>query len=113
MPDLPTITVTTEQQARILAALKAEFGVDTAAEAATAYKRWIARMLIKVLPIIVVYTNGITRLLPSSSNIKSNSKITFEEVILIEHITGLIYNSSVIAYENLKGVSNSRKFCSN
>ncbi len=50
--------------------------------------------------------------LPSSSNIKSNCKITIKEVILIEHITCLIYNSSIIAYENLKGVSNSRELCS-
>ena len=49
----------------------------------------------------------VTKLLPSSSNVKSNGKITLEEIILIEHITGLIYNSSVIAYENLKGMSNS------
>lgn len=42
MPDLPTITVTTEQQARILAALKYALGTTDNAEVVRRYKKWLA-----------------------------------------------------------------------
>ena len=49
MPDLPTITVTTPQSERILAAFKTKFGVTTNAEAAIAYKQWLSFNIKKVV----------------------------------------------------------------
>lgn len=45
MPDLPTITVTAEQQARILEAYKDVFGTTTQAETIAAYKKMLANMV--------------------------------------------------------------------
>lgn len=45
MPDLPTITVTAEQQTRILEAYKDMFGTTTNAETVAAYKKMIAQMV--------------------------------------------------------------------
>lgn len=45
MPDLPTITVTTEQQTRILNAIKDQLGGGTNAEAASAYRKWLAKQI--------------------------------------------------------------------
>lgn len=41
------------------------------------------------------------------------AKLPAKKIILIEHITLLIYNSSVITYEYLKSMSNCRELCSN
>lgn len=41
MATLPTITITDEQQVRILDAFKAKFGTATAAETARAYRKWL------------------------------------------------------------------------
>lgn len=49
MPDLPTLTVTTEQQTRILNAFKAKYGTSTAAETIAAYKAQLANMIKKVV----------------------------------------------------------------
>jgi hypothetical protein len=45
MPDLPTITVSTEQQARILDALKDHFGTTTQAETVREYRKWLSATL--------------------------------------------------------------------
>lgn len=49
MPDLPTVTVTTEQQTRILAALKQKFGTNTNAETVLEYRRWLIRRLREIV----------------------------------------------------------------
>lgn len=43
MPDLPTLTVTSTQADRILAAFKARYGTTTQAATTTAYKKELAR----------------------------------------------------------------------
>lgn len=45
MPDLPTITVTTDQQTRILAAFQDLFGTATQADTVAEYKKMIARIV--------------------------------------------------------------------
>lgn len=45
MADLPTITVTDDQQIRILSAFKAKFGTNTQQQTILAYKRWLTKIL--------------------------------------------------------------------
>jgi hypothetical protein len=54
MPELPSVTVTEEQQARILEAYKAYFGTTGVQETVDAYKNMIANM---VRDRVVAYEN--------------------------------------------------------
>lgn len=49
MPNLPTISVTDEQSARILAAYQAKYGATTTAETVLAYKRELAEHVKQVV----------------------------------------------------------------